>query len=255
MILVGQIKTFTASLRDTIRPYNLIAARAPICMHDSSELSAKPIVFVHIPKTAGTSFRLAAQNRFGRSRILKDYGPDSSHTSTVVKKTVYGEDTVDELLDAMLARGCQFFTGHFHVSKYRSVFGERVRWCTFIRHPVNRVVSEFLHMSSEGTYSKSLVDFINEPQQCNRQARLISGIELRDFFFVGVTEMYRDSISLFNQLTALDFSVLKRNVGNRKAVDIGLNDELSQQIEANNRRDLALYRAASALLLDRLKQG
>ena len=38
-------------------------------------------VFVHIPKTAGTSFRLGADQYFGEKMVCRDYGPKAPETS------------------------------------------------------------------------------------------------------------------------------------------------------------------------------
>ena len=39
------------------------------------------LLFVHIPKTAGTSFRLAAQQFYGENNVFFDYGLESVETS------------------------------------------------------------------------------------------------------------------------------------------------------------------------------
>ncbi len=49
------------------------------------------IFFVHIPKTAGTSFRLGAESYFGRERIVYDYGKGSPASTPVVVDTLYAE--------------------------------------------------------------------------------------------------------------------------------------------------------------------
>ena len=45
--------------------------------------------FIHIPKTAGTSFRKAAEEYYGLERICYDYAPHSGETSKIVIQEVY----------------------------------------------------------------------------------------------------------------------------------------------------------------------
>ncbi len=52
------------------------------------------IFFVHIPKTAGTSFRLGAESYFGRERIVYDYGKGSPASTPVVVDTLYAEPKI-----------------------------------------------------------------------------------------------------------------------------------------------------------------
>ena len=39
------------------------------------------LLFVHIPKTAGTSFRNAAINNVGQEKVIQDYGVKANETS------------------------------------------------------------------------------------------------------------------------------------------------------------------------------
>ena len=47
------------------------------------------LFFVHIPKTAGTSFRKACENYFGTPYSAYDYSPNSSDTSALVLDCMY----------------------------------------------------------------------------------------------------------------------------------------------------------------------
>ncbi len=62
-------------------------------------------VFVHVPKTAGTTFRVAVEQYLGAGAILWDYGAESPVTSPVVRQYLYQEKDVDALRQAV-ARRC-----------------------------------------------------------------------------------------------------------------------------------------------------
>ena len=222
-------------------------------MADPADPHTLPIVFVHIPKTAGTSFRLAAEARLGAQSILGDYGPRSPSTSRIVKETVYNEARGKAyLLDEIKRNRIDFLTGHFHVSKYLHLFRGKVRWCTFLRNPLPRTISEYLHVTREGDYAGSLEDYANEPANCNRQSKLISGLRLEDFYFVGLTERYAESLALFNNLTGWDLPHLQLNIGRRKAARHELGDELFNKMKEHNALDQELHDRASDLLDKRL---
>jgi|GEM_PF-4667221 len=100
-----------------------------------------PIIYLHIPKTAGTSFRVSAEEYFGEHNILRDYGADSSNTSA---------DIIESLL-----------CGHFSLPRYSEVFPDSPIM-TFFRNPVNRVVSEFVHFTNHYGYTETLEEMFNQ---------------------------------------------------------------------------------------------
>ena len=48
-----------------------------------------PIIYLHIPKTAGTSFRMSAEQYFGPDQVLNDYGEESPNTSEDIRAVSY----------------------------------------------------------------------------------------------------------------------------------------------------------------------
>ena len=58
-----------------------------------------PIYFVHIPKTAGTSFRKASETFFGLRHVVYDYADDSNETSPFILDIVYGEEQGKKMYD------------------------------------------------------------------------------------------------------------------------------------------------------------
>ena len=198
------------------------------------------IVFVHIPKTAGTSFRVAAEDYFGSERVLKDYGADSEETSQAILDTVYADGSMPQ-------RDFRFLTGHYPASKYANKFNNAAL-VTFVRDPVSRVLSEFQHFVNLNGYAGSFEDFYTTEEFCDRQSRLIGLDASTDIDFVGVTDMYNESVERFNQLYGADIQCLSLNPGSYRTVAPKVAPEVAEQIIAFNQNDMALYTSAKAAL-------
>jgi hypothetical protein len=201
----------------------------------------KPLVFVHIPKTAGTSFRRGIESVVGPERLLKDYGPQAPETSDVVSKSMYGShEQPERLLDYLCDLRIAVLAGHFHIRKYFAVFGQKVLWCTFVRDPIQRVVSEYNHFRNYHGYSGTFEQFRKLPIQCNLQSALLAGVDIPNFFFVGITERYEESIRRFNHLTGWEVPVLRENTAPAKPV-CQLTLQEHSELMRLNRADLVLY--------------
>jgi len=94
------------------------------------EVTERPVLFLHIPKTAGTSLLLAMQNLFGDARVLRLNGADPQL-----------QDTIDGIVANRLgALSC--LAGHVPVH-YFAPHLDRFRPFTVLRQPITRVFSLF----------------------------------------------------------------------------------------------------------------
>lgn len=201
-----------------------------------------PIVYLHIPKTAGTSFRVSAEKYFGKKNILLDYGVASKSTSDEILSTYYrGED-----IDALRAQGAnkKFLGGHFSLPRYREIFPDSPV-VTFFREPVSRVVSEYVHFSNHHGYTGTLEDFYRTAEFQNRQHHTLGGLKPSALDFFGLTEQYEKSLSMFNQLFSTD---LQLSVLNKGSYDRGLavkpTPEQVEEMRHLNQADIAAYASA-----------
>ncbi len=204
------------------------------------------LVFIHIPKTAGTSFRQAMQKTIPGDRVLMDYGIEAKATSELVKETTHTNQK-ERLLTRMWDMKTEFFCGHFHASVYRHLFGNDARWCTFLRDPVERVLSAYSHALLVNAHKGSLEAFCRKPLEQNKQSRLLRGTAIEDFFFFGLTERYIESIKMLEELTGLCLPVLRTNVGTNANDAPPVDPSLVNLIRELNQADVALYERASDL--------
>jgi len=205
------------------------------------------LLVVHIPKTAGTSLRLALQQSFGLSRIARDYGPQSDFTTHAVRRHMYenpAKHSARDLVRELEGSGYAALVGHFPYSKYGKFFkGDRV--IAFVREPLERACSEYVHRMNEKTIEGSIEDFIETPKFQNLQSRALMGAA--DQVFVGITENYRSSLGIINQ--RLDLSIKHRRDnpgfgGGGKRLRKRLDPAIVQHFYELNEEDVRLYETA-----------
>ncbi len=200
-----------------------------------------PIICLHIPKTAGTSFRISAEHYFGPWNVVKDYGENSPATSEEIKTAFYEKKDFELLYSKVTQK--KFFTGHFSLAKYREHFPDSPV-VTFFRDPVKRVISEYVHFTTHYGFEGSLREFYRKDQFRNRQSRVLSGANPIDLDFYGLTENYEESLLKFNQRYSTNFPMANLNRGNYEKDAHRATDEEIEEIQLLNQDDVKLYQQA-----------
>ena len=170
---------------------------------------------VHTPKTAGTSLRWALEKYFGKSQVMLDYGPHSDVTSDVVRKHLYNEDDSkgpQSLFEEMSSGVNRVLVGHFPLQRYSDFFKAK-NIITFVRHPLVRTCSEYLHRTKNKTFTGTFSEFVQRPGYQNLQSRFLEGGS--EDVFIGVTEHYAESLQRINRITCWNLKTGKKNVGRR----------------------------------------
>ena len=207
-------------------------------------------IFAHIPKTAGTSFRLAFAEYLQGRDIILDYGAKAADTSEIVRQRVYGNSSAphEASEDIFGQPAPTFISGHFHDTKLGVVGYAKhcpdAELVTFVRDPIQRAISEFYHFRNHYDYQKTFTDFIRTPAFMNRQRRALGGVPLSTFAFIGITERYDESLAAFNSRFGTKLRSLKTNLRDpaKGALKIG-GKELDEFCRLNI-EDIELYNAA-----------
>ncbi len=205
--------------------------------------ATRSLFFVHIPKTAGTSFRKGLE---AIQPMEKDYGANASETSPLIRENMHDEFNPYALKQAMLERTFAL-TGHVHVQKYADFFDIR-HILTFLRDPIGQIVSHYNHFVTHNGFLGDFSKFYRSAQFRNVQYRYFNGFPLSLIGFTGITEHYNDSLTLINQGLGLELVSLKYNIG---AQTHQKSDTLPQtvidELVKLNQQDVRLYQQALEL--------
>lgn len=238
--------------------------------------AARPLLFLHIPKTAGTSMLTGLRNMFGDGRVLRLTG-----AATLAAQPI--DDIVAAGLD-----GVSCVAGHVPVYLLRHHL-TRFRPFTILRNPVSRVLSlyRFLRRAEPQELARlglrhgfGLEDFLagTEPELVaqinNGMCRMLGGDEsafavdggpvhddpamlehsvevLRRADF-GLAEAMAASRGLFGRIWSLPGELDAAMDNTTDGADEVYAPALLAQIVARNQLDLALYAWASAALPARI---
>ena len=169
------------------------------------------LLFVHVPKTAGTSFRQAAEAYFEK-KIALDYGVDAPETSPLVTELIYERGDNWTFYKTLDGQGIRLLGGHFSVRKYLPGMGLR-NTIMFLRDPVQRLYSEYRHFVRHKDYTKSFADFYKTPNRINVQSKRFNNLPVEAIGFLGVTERYDSALQMINDNYQLELRSLARNKG------------------------------------------
>lgn len=220
------------------------------------------IISVHLPKTAGSSFRALLERRFG-DRLLLDYDDRPLAHSDEVRNAAAVELSSSDHAGILAEYDCVH--GHFLPLKYAGL--KNATFITWMRDPVERYVSHYLFwkrnweeqaIAPRNPGLKSLLEgggafpdmeeFLQMPEFLNVYARFLWNFDLGRFSFIGFVETRQASLArLATSLGWADASDVMLNVNPDRARDgYEVAQGLREQIAAANGEDVDLYQWAIA---------
>jgi len=167
-------------------------------------------VFLHIPKTAGTSLKAALEQRVGKANIAADYlRPFAEPAGQRNRNAAWYAATHRPPTQP-------YVYGHFVALKYFRLtpIGFRpypgVQYATFVRDPLARAVSHYVHWKNfpQRMHAKwlefdrdqwTLERFLMDPFFTDFHHQILYGSRLRDYAVVGVLERMEESMALFGR--------------------------------------------------------
>jgi hypothetical protein len=208
------------------------------------DLSDKGLLFVHVPKTAGTSFRLSVERHVKGWKVYSDYGEDNATTSRIIRKCYKDGDfsKIGEIngRNTLLA-------GHFPVKKYLQYYPMQ-HVITFVRDPVQRVISHYHDLQRRIDYAESLETYINQKKFQNQQSKFFQDIPMEAIGFIGICEFYNESLELIKRIYNLKVPKKRLNINQTKKDESYMPAaDIVSKIRESNAEDCALYDKAFQL--------
>jgi hypothetical protein len=219
-------------------------------------------IFLHIPKTAGTTMHRIIERQYSREGIVS-FGPDA-HQSIREFKALSRERRAQ----IRMLKGHMGFGLHRHLPNPAVYF-------TIMRDPVERVVSHYYHILRDSNHylypytedgRLGLADFLKTKVPLmldNGQTRLVSGVwdkvpfgscdqEVLEiakknldehFALVGLTERFDETLCLLQVILGWsnDISYVRENVARNRPCKNDLSSETLAAVVETNRLDMALY--------------
>jgi len=213
----------------------------------TSQLSILLIMigFVHTAKTAGTSIKFILANSSGLGHCnIRTLRGDGMCTDRDVR------------FASRVYMGLRSISGHtlMHPSLRLQT---PIDYFTFLRDPIDRCASHYQqyarHRLVHGRDS-DIEEYLSQEKNCNRQVRKVAGVSDvalaksaidRSYFFVGLVEEFRESVSILGRLSPvpLDLRYYRMNVTVKRADrDAWLRDDgIRRLMSEANGLDLELY--------------
>lgn len=227
------------------------------------------IISIHMPKTAGVSFRATLEEHFGDG-FRHDYAdfplnqtPESRYESAM--KAGQAGDKSD-------FSNTSCIHGHFLPMKYLGLAQAReCKFVTWLREPLARLVSHYHYwyltydQSSEQTAalhrrvveeSWSLEDFCLSSELRNVYTQFLNGFPVDELDFIGITECYDQDLRYFSEHYLCE-KVTARKLNRRPdpAVPIPeeqLSTDFWEAVSAYHSADIELYKMALARRSERV---
>ncbi|MCK8817064.1 sulfotransferase family protein [Natroniella sulfidigena] len=224
------------------------------------------LIFMHVPKTAGTTLRTIIQNQYQADEILSH--PNQMPTFAELFKT----------MSVKQVEKVKCITGHYSYGIHK-FFERDFTYIIFLRNPIERVISLYYYLKDEPAHPNyqmikelSLEEFIDldldliqsqtelyQLHHTNTQTYYAAGKtndlkqakeNLNNYFsVVGITEMFDRSLQLIKEKLNWDnISYSKKLVNKRRPSLDEIPQHIIKKIEDKNKLDLELYHWAKQRL-------
>jgi hypothetical protein len=214
------------------------------------------LVSLHIPKTAGTSFRNTLYKEFGQKAVLRVDIKIRKHPIIEIE-----QKNIDPSSPS-LPNGIRVVHGHFRAIDLHKHFPvtQGLPMVTWLRDPVERVLSNYYYLSKRlkeevgnndqalrliRRLERSLIEFARRNANRNRMTQFLEGTKLEDFVFVGIQEHYSEDIQALGEL--MGWKTAKEYKYNAAPKDRDIPQEILEEIRDLNADDIALYEHGLAL--------
>ncbi|MGB3513306.1 MAG: class I SAM-dependent methyltransferase [Microcoleaceae cyanobacterium] len=217
------------------------------------------IISVHVPKTAGSTFKRVLLQVYGHDNVILDY-PRPNKRRYQALESIHGQTKV--------------IHGHFPANKYDEYYPE-ARKVIWLRNPIIALFSRYYFLKNIGQTNKlnkmqehlqqknlDLIKFAELPENQNLITnKYIKVTKLTDFYFIGIQEFFETDIKeLKEMLKWPSFSVSYKNQNRSEEYKNSLQKNLENkstiaQLIELNQKDIEIYKEALSFREERLKKS
>ena len=215
-----------------------------------SKHNTPELISLHIPKTAGTSFRNILKNVYGEDEVVRF---DINGKNDVrLNQTVYHETKLPKV---------KVIHGHFTMESLENKFilPPKIKVITWLRDPVKRVISNYYYLESRlkeildeennnlnilDKMQRSLIEYARAENSRNRQTKFVKGRNIEDFDFVGIQEDFDTDITRLSLV--LDWKEVPELLQHNKTPEVRaeISKDILDEIFELNKEDIDLYNTA-----------
>ncbi len=275
---VFSLKNFVLTSQDNVqvffKDYQLRKPKAVTVQNYPERSSDNLYFFIHIPKTAGTTFRIMLEQQFSKETFF----PNKEDLKANNGLYPYYRKLLDEYGDKMATSAV--IAGHYPFVVGRA-FDRKVKFLTFLRPPVERTISNIYHLQRynkrvkgcsfeeiirqvpnqmDNLQTRFFCDKFSEPSAQFYIGKPLSRNQLEEAKenlkrcdFIGITEAFEDSVDLLEKTFNWQLGKrLKKNVTPRKRKV--LPKKLLEQITELNQLDIELYEYGKQLFRQRRQE-
>ncbi|GGE00751.1 sulfotransferase family 2 domain-containing protein [Planktosalinus lacus] len=208
------------------------------------------IIHIHIPKTAGTSLLNVFQKKYSSNEIC------------TIKRKELNENSIkdnSEIIKNHISNEHKILHGHLYFKEIDTVLkmNTDVKIITFLRSPVDRVISNYLFFKQriiEGKVNKNelsrknetLMEYARLEESKNRQSKFLDGLNLENIYFLGIMESFSEDIKTLCKgldINLTEIPELNKN-NHFETSDLKVTEAEVQEIKSLNQKDLILYQNA-----------
>jgi len=195
------------------------------------------VLSIHIPKTAGVSFRKILAQLYEADFMLKYWQMTDAFGQVVTS----------------IPANVRCIHGHYAPEVLLPQF-PRARLITWVRDPVERVVSSYFHRLREPDWEHPVTRELHEKKLTllqfaaiklmrNEMARYIGDRQIEDFAFIGRVEAFEDSLACFCREFGFNpINVPHENCNpERHTSRYGIDEATRRKIAALNEKDVEIY--------------